>query len=162
MVYLWKKAFLPEIILMCFIGLPFLITLIVCCVLAWRIEIFAITIGLFVVLLSIILILFYETHHFFKTEYLIAKQDCLEIYGRSDYGDPQTKCWTIPYEKILGFKYYSIFSIRGWFNYLFDKVPPRCVYIIVEDLNNEKPIFIGYLSLKQLKMIAKDKKIVFR
>ena len=162
MVYLWKKAFLPEMLLVCFVGLPFLVALVVYCVLDWRIEVFAITIGLFVVLLFLIFLLFYETHYFFKTEYLIAKQDYLEIYGRSDYGDPQTKCWTIPYEKILGFKYYSIFSIRGWFNYLFDKVPPRCVYIIVEDLNNEKPIFIGYLSLKQLKTIAKDKKLIFR
>lgn len=152
MIYLNRKQFLPAMVLINVMFLPIILTLAVLCFLYHVLTPLPI-IGILLVVYLLFVFCVSKSSKSSK-KYLIIHDDYLDICCGNKYCDSNTGLWTVSYNKIQQIDYYRVSSLKGWlivWSYLF----PKCVFITIQDCyGKEESVFIGYMDLYQVTMIA--------
>lgn len=152
MIYLNKKQFLPSMILISVMFLPF-ISMLACLSLLYHVWKPLLTMGVLSVIYLSLVFCFFKISKSTK-KYLVVKNEGFEICCGNKFCDQTTGIWTIPYHEIKEMHYFKISSLQGWLS-LWTGLLPRCVFITIRTLNgNQDDVFIGYLDLNQVKKLA--------
>lgn len=152
MIYLNKKQFLPAMILISIMFVPIMLMLTCLCLFYNVFQPFLI-IGILLVTYLLLIFCFFKISKSTKN-YLIINNDGLDICCGNKYCDKNTGVWKVPYNEIARIDYYRISSLKGWVS-LWTGLLPKCVFITIQNRGGkENSVFIGYLDLDQVKLIA--------